>query len=218
VLLEFYGFQPSLVQALALQRGLARSLKDNGKGFIVATRKKYASFWYRMSSLGYPESMYCWLKSQCRLDHYFSQMDACEEKFAFGLYVRSHTVDSLSLELGGVFDVQECLYEEHDPRYLISVVTRKGRVSDSPPTSENDDCEGWTRQAYPLREGVAIGDVLDETHAICDLLELHQERVERFFLNGDMSRGKSSLSMVDTDLPRCIELLDHICGMRSFRS
>ena len=43
-LLEFYGFQPSLVQALALQRGLASTLNDNGKGFIVANRNKYALF------------------------------------------------------------------------------------------------------------------------------------------------------------------------------
>jgi SAM-dependent methyltransferase len=217
-LLEFYGFQPSLVQALALQRGLASALNDNGKGFIVATRKKYASFWYRMSNRGYPESMFHWLVNQCRLDHYFSQMDACEEKLVFGLYIRSHTVDSLSRELGCLFDVQECMYEEHDPRYVISVVKRKARFSDSPPTSENDDSEDWTKQEYLQREGVSIEDVLYEIHAICDLLELHKGRVERFFLNGEVSGEKSPLSMVDTDLPRFIELLDHTYGMRPFRS
>jgi hypothetical protein len=171
-----------------------------------------------MSNLGYPESMIHWLTSQRRLDHYFSQMDACEEKLAFGLYIRSHTVDSLSRELGGVFDVQECMYEEHDPRYLISVVKRKGRFSDSPPTSENDDSEDWTKQEYLQREGPSIEDVLYEIHAICDLLELHKERVERFFLNGEVSGGKSPLSMVDTDLPRFIELLEHTYGMRPFHS
>jgi hypothetical protein len=173
-LLEFYGFQPSRGQALALQRGLASALNYNGKGVVVATRKKYASFWNGMSNLGYPESMIHWLTSQRRLDHYFSLMDACEEKLAFGLYIRSHTVDSLSRELGGFFDVQECMYEEHDPRYLISVVKRKGRFSDSPPTSENDDSEDWTKQEYLQREGVSIEDVLYEIHAICDLLELHK--------------------------------------------
>ena len=217
-LLEFYGFQPSLIQALTLQRGLASALNNNGKGFIVATRKKYASFWYRMSHLGYPESMFHWLTNQWRLDHYFSEMDACEEKLAFGLYIRSHTVDSLSRELGGVFDVQECMYEEHDPRYLISVVNRKGHFSGSPPTSENDDSEDWTKQEYMQRDGVSIEDVLYEIYSICDLLELHKERVERFFLNGGVSRGKSPLSMVDTDLPRFIELLGHIYTMRPFRS
>jgi ubiquinone/menaquinone biosynthesis C-methylase UbiE len=213
-LLEFYGFQPSLVQTLALQRGLARALNDDGKGFIVATRKKYASFWNGMSNLGYPESMIHWLTSQRRLDHYFSQMDACEEKLSFGLYIRNHTVDSLSRELGGVFDVQECMYEEYDPRYLISVVKRRGLFSDSPPTSENDDSEDWTKQEFLQRDGVSIEDVLRQIHAICDLLELHKERVKRFFLNIDVSGGKSPLSMVDMDLPRFIELLEHTYGMR----
>lgn len=217
-LLEFYGNQPSPVQALALQRGLANALNDNGKGVIIANRKKYASFWFMMSNFGYPESMFHWLTSQYRLDHCFSKMDACEEKLAFGLYVRSHTIDSLSRELGGVFDVQECMYEEHDPRYLISVVKRKGRLSDSPPTAENDDSEDWTKQEYLQRDRVSIEDVLYKIHAICDLLELHKERVERFFLNGEFSGGKSPLSMVDTDIPRFIELLDYTYGMRPFGS
>jgi SAM-dependent methyltransferase len=216
-LLEFYGFQPSLVQALALQRGIASTLNDNGKGFIVATRKKYASFWSGMSNLGYPESMIHWLTCQRRLDHCFSQMDACEEKLAFGLYIRNHTVESLSRELGGVFDVQECMYEEHDPRYLISVVQRKGHFSDSPLTSGNEDSEDWTKQEYLQQEGVSIEEILYEIQAICDLLELHKGRVERFFFNSEVSGGKSPLSMADTDLPWFIELLDHTYGLRPRR-
>jgi SAM-dependent methyltransferase len=212
-LLEFYGFQPSLVQALALQSGLASALNENGKGFVVATRKKYASFWFRMSNLGYPGSMFHWLKSQCRLDHCFSQMDACEEKFAFGLYIRSHTVDSLSRELAGVFDVQECLYEEHDSRYVISVVKRRGGLWDSPRTSGNGDSEDWTKHECLQGEWVSIEDLMYEIQATCDLLELHKERVERVFLNGEVSGGKSPLSTVDTDLPGFIELLEHIYGM-----
>ncbi|MFO7665880.1 MAG: class I SAM-dependent methyltransferase [Desulfobacterales bacterium] len=212
-LLEFYGFQPSLVQALAVQRGLANSVNDNGKGFIVATRKKYASFWYRMSNHGYPESMFHWLAIQYRLDHCFSQIDACEEKLAFGLYVRSHTVDSLARELSGVFDVQECMYEENDPRYLISVVKRKIRFSDSPLTSENDDGDDWTKQEYLQIQRVSIEDILSDICAICDLLELHKKKVEQFFLNGEVTGGKSPLSMVDTNLPRFIELLEHTYGM-----
>ena len=77
------------------------------------------------------------------------------------------------------------MYEEYDPRYLISVVKRKGRFSDPSPTSGNDGSEEWTKQEYLQREGVAIEDVLYEIHAICDLLELHKERVERFFLNSE---------------------------------
>ena len=213
-LLEFYGFQPSLVQASVLQRSLARALHENGKGFIVATRKKYASYWYKMSGFRYPQSMFQWLKSQCRLDHFFSQLDACEEKLAFGLYIRSHTIDSLSRELAGVFDVQECMYEEHDPRYLISVVKRKGGFSDLSPAAGNDGGEAWTKQEFRQREGMSIEDVANEIHAICDLLELHAERVERFFLNGGVSGGNSPLSMADTDLSKFIGLLEHIDAMR----
>ena len=213
-LLEFYGFQPAPVQALALQRSLASMLNEKGKGFISAPRKKYASFWYRMSNFGYPGSMSHWLESQSRLDHCFSQMDACEEKLAFGLYMRSHTVDSLSRELAGVFAVQECLYEGYDPRYLISVVTRKDRFSDSLPALEDDVSEAWIKQEFLQREGVSIECVLHEIHAICDLLELHKGKVERFFLKGGASGGGSPLAMVDTDLPKFFELLEHIYGMR----
>ncbi|HEY5522489.1 MAG TPA: hypothetical protein VIK21_04805, partial [Desulfuromonadaceae bacterium] len=167
-----------------------------------------------MSNLGYPESMFHWLTSQCRLDHFFSQLDACEEKLAFGLYIRSHTIDSLSRELAGVFDVQECMYEEHDPRYLISVVKRKGGFSDLSPAAGNDGGEAWTKQEFRQREGMSIEDVANEIHAICDLLELHAERVERFFLNGGVSGGNSPLSMADTDLSKFIGLLEHIDAMR----
>ena len=217
-LLEFYGFQPSLAQALALQRGLARSLNDNGKGFIAATRKKYASFWNKMSSFSYPESMLYWLTSQNRLDHCFSQMDACEEKFAFGLYIRSHTIDSLSCELAGVFAVQECMYEEYDPRYLISVVKRKGRISDSPAAPENGASRDWPKESYLSGEGAPpMKDLLHEINAMCDLLESHKERVELFFLNDDVSRGGNPLSIEATELPKFIELLEHAYEMQPHR-
>lgn len=212
-LLEFYGFQPSPAQASALQRGLAGVLNDGGKGFIVATRKQYASFWFRMSNRGYPESMYQWLKRQCRLDHCFSRTDACEEKLAFGLYIRSHTIDSLSRELAAVFDVQECVYEEYDPRYVMSVVKRKGRYSDPAPASGNGDIEDWTKREYLPGEGVPMEDVLSGIRAICDQLEIHKERVERFFLDEEGPGGKNPLSMADTDIPRMIGLLEHAYEM-----
>jgi SAM-dependent methyltransferase len=213
-LLEFYGFQPSLAQALALQRGLANTLNDNGLGFIVATRKKYASFWHKMSSFRYPEPMYQWLKSQSHLDHCFSPLDACEEKLAFGLYIRSHTIDSLSSELAGVFAVQECQYEEHDPRYLISVVKRKGCFADPQPAPKNDIHGDWPRQVFLPGEGVSVEAVLDEIHALCDLLKTHKDKVERFFLEGGVSGVKNPLSMLVGDLPRFIERLGHIQRMQ----
>lgn len=210
VLLEFYGFQPSPAQASALRRSLATTLNDKGQGFIVATRKKYASFWFKMSNPGYPESMFQWLSGQYRLDHCFSQMDACEERLAFGLYVRSHTVDSLSLELGDVFDVQECRYEELDPRYVMSVVQRKGRLLDPPSSSRHNAGEEWATPEQRLRAGVTSKEIVCRIQAVCDLLELHKERVEQFFLQTESSGGASPLSMAEPDLPRFIELLDEL--------
>ncbi len=214
-LLEFYGFQPSLLQALSLQKGLANVLHEDGKGFIVATRKKYASFWYRMSNYGYPESMFHWLKNQCQLDHCFSATDACEEKLTFGLYIRSHTVDSLSRELGRVFDVQECMYQEHDPRYLISVVKRKGCVARPPLVSEHCDLKDWAQPEYSRWETGTIAEVLCKIQAIAALLERHKNNVERFFLTRESSDEKGPLSMVDTELPRFIELLDRVYTMQA---
>ena len=215
-LLEFYGFQPAPEQALALQRGLAGVLNEKGKGFISAPRKKYASYWYRMSNFGYPGSMSHWLESQSRLDHCFSPMDACEEKLAFGLYMRSHTLDSLSRELAGVFAVQECRYEEYDPRYLLSVVARKDRFSEAAPASGNDGSGDWPKQEYLPLQGVAFEDILNKIHASCDLLESHKLGVERFFLNhSGAAAGKSPLAFIDTDIPRFIELLEHIYEIRS---
>jgi SAM-dependent methyltransferase len=214
-LLEFYGFQPSWAQALALQKGLAEVLNDKGEGFIVATRKKYASFWYKMSSFRYPEPMYHWLQSQNRLDHCFSPLDACEEKLAFGLYIRSHTVDSLARELAGTFVVQECVHEEYDPRYLIGVVKKKSCFSGLPPASDHGANGDWEKQEHHPRKEMAMGDALSEIHAVCDLLKLHKEKVERFFLKGGGSEGKSPLTMADQDLPKFIGLLELIGGMRA---
>lgn len=205
-LLEFYGFQPSRGQALALQRSLAATLNGQGQGFIAAPRKKYASYWYKMTNLGYPDPLCRWLIRQSPLDHCFSAADACEEKLAFGLYVRTHTVDSLARELENVFDVRECRYEEHDPRYLIGVVNGKTHCPDSPSTPAAEAGEEW---AAPVvrQKGALVDEVLREIRAVCDLLEGHQERVLQFYLQG----GGNPLSMENPDLPRAIERLEAIC-------
>ncbi len=205
-LLEFYGFQPSRGQALALQRSLAATLNGQGQGFIAAPRKKYASYWYKMTNLGYPDPLCRWLVRQSPLDHCFSTADACEEKLAFGLYIRSHTVASLTRELEGVFDVRECRYEESDPRYLIGVVNRKARCPDSPSIPAADAGEEW---AAPVvrQKGALVDKVLLEIRAVCDLLEAHQERVVEWFLKGE----GNPLSMETPDLPRAIECLEAIC-------
>lgn len=209
LLLEFYGFQPSITQALNLQRGLAGVLNDDGKGFIVATRKQYPSYWHMMSKPGYPDAMHRWLTNQCRLDLCFSQMDACEEKLAFGLYMRSHTTESLTRELSGNFDIQECRYEEYDPRYVMSVVKKKKYSAESAPDPEHNGSGEWPGQKYPQRSAAAIEDILNQIQKACDLLEMHGENVERYFLAGEYPAG-SPLSFVDTDIPAFIELLDRI--------
>ena len=206
-LVEFYGFQPSRGQALALQRSLSTTLNDRGHGFVAAPRKKYASFWYKMTNLGYPDSMCQWLIRQTPLDHCFSTMDACEEKLAFGLYIRSHTVDSLTRELGNVFDVRECRYEERDPRYLIGVVKRRSFFSDSSALPKTVAGEEWAQPEVRRKDGALVDTVLREIRAICDLLECHQEKVVQFYLQG----GGNPLSMENPDLPRVIELLEAIC-------
>lgn len=206
LLLEFYGFQPSRGQALALQRSLAPMLNDQGQGFIAAPRKKYASYWYKMTNLGYPDPLCRWLVRQQPLDHCFSTVDACEEKLAFGLYIRTHTVDSLTRELGDVFDVRECRYEETDPRYLIGVVKKKGHSPDSSAFLKAEAGEEWDPPGI-RRSSVLVEEVLRGIQVLCDLLEAHQERVVAWFLTG----GGNPLSMEAPELPRVIEMLEPIC-------
>jgi SAM-dependent methyltransferase len=94
-LFEFYGCQPSPSQTLSLQRNLSGILRHEGKGFIVAGRKRYPSFWFLMRAF-YAPSMTEWLSKQALLDYHFSQPDGVEERLVYGLYWRSHTKDSLS--------------------------------------------------------------------------------------------------------------------------
>jgi hypothetical protein len=76
-LIEFYGYQPSMSRNITLQRYLAHVLRDEGIGFVVASRKKYASYWYLMGS-PYPAIMTNWLQKQSILDHLYTQPDGNE--------------------------------------------------------------------------------------------------------------------------------------------
>jgi SAM-dependent methyltransferase len=205
-LLEFYGHQPVFSRSLALQRNLAHTLRDGGKGFIVGSRKKYASFWYKMGSR-YSASMTRWLTRQSRLDYYWSESDGCEEQLSYGLYWRSHTVDSLGTELSRTFDIVECMYEEYDPRYVVCVVERK---EDSRALEEVGPGCGELIEGH-LDVGTAPAeDALSLVESICDLLESHERKVVQFF-DGDLAEGQSPLRGVQANLSEFMDLLWEVC-------
>jgi len=207
-LIEFYGHQPSTSEAQILQRSLAGILRDGGKGFIVANRKKYASYWFLMGTR-YPGKMTDWLIKQSVLDHRFSQPDSCEEQLNYGLYRKTHTINSLSHELRYTFNVLECIYEKHDPRYVMCVVEKK-KNSDpiSLLTEERKDSE------MPLMRPFVVTKhhikMLCKIESVCDFLEMHEKSVLHFFENKGLEREKSPLLRVKTGLEEIIELLEDI--------
>ena len=75
-----------------------------------------------MGNVPYPPAVVAWLYPRRDLDFLHSEADASEERLVYGLYNRSHTIDSLRAELAASFDVVECFYQEDDPRYVIAVV------------------------------------------------------------------------------------------------
>ena len=206
LLLEFYGAQPSVSQSLVLQRNLADVLRDGGKGFIVGSRKKYASFWFRMGS-HYPPLMTQWLMKQSALDFYWSESDGCEEKLTYGLYVRSHTVDSLAAELSHTFGIVECKYEEYDPRYVMCVVERKG---DSMTMEEDRLGYGEPEEELLHLNTVPTDDVLSRVESICDLLESHESKVVQFFDDG-LAEEKNPSQGLQVDLSGFASLLGDVC-------
>jgi len=204
-LLEFYGYQTSLSQTLALQKNLADVLSDGGMGFIVASRKKYPSYWFLGASY-YKIPMVNWLSKQCLLDFYFSQHDGCEEQLNYGLYWRTHTTDSLSAELSYCFDVVECIYEKHDHRYVICVVKRKENQDLTQSSEENFEVYGVEKIHLNLNN-TSIQGLLNQTESICDLLESHEKSVSQFFDENDSIEGKNPITSVQIELSGFIELL-----------
>jgi SAM-dependent methyltransferase len=204
-LLEFYGHHPSSSWTLALQRNLADVLSDRGIGFVVANRKKYCSFWFRASRY-YKESMNLWLSKQSLLDFCFSQTDGCEEQLGYGLYWRTHTVDSLSAELSFSFDVVECVYDKYDPRYVMCLVKRKQDQELKRLAEESFEVFGVEKIHLDL-SGTSIQDVLLGIDHICDFLESHEEKVSEYFDKYDAVDEKTPILNVQTELSGFIEML-----------
>jgi len=201
-LVEFYGDLPAPRETFRLQARLHRALADGGRGFIVATRRKYASYWYLMRT-DYSPLMTTRLAVQARLDYRFSPPDKSEEQLRFGLYTRALTRESLAAELGRAFSVLECDYES-DPRYVVSVV---GRRQEPEPPEVPDD--GWPSPGPGLSVS-SIDGLLDRVEAICEMLEAHEKKVQDFYDCSEASGRRNLLEGVAVDFPRLIGLLDEV--------
>ena len=206
-LIEFYGDQPSMPKILALQRNLAQILRDDGIGFVVANPKRYASHWYLMGS-PYPVTMTRWLKRQYLFDHLYTQPDGNEELLIFGLYYRSHTPDSLASELSGYFDIIECNYEKHDPRYVVSVVRPKENSESASSILVKIGAEELAMKNYPM--SMASDEMLENIESICDFLEAHENNVLKYFQNDGLKSDRNPIQGVKTELSGFIEKLEDI--------
>ena len=204
-LIEFYGHQPLLHQSLLIQQNLSAILRKGGKGFFVASRKGYVPH-MALRSGRYPTSMIAWLFGQISLDYLHSPAKGSEEHLGFGLYWRSHTINSISTELKKFFNVLECQYEK-DPRYVICVVESKGK-------KEIDCYEGvktfisdWDDVPNQQIDDITIEKVLFKVEHICDLLAAHESNVIQFFEN-NLSSKQSLFQSIDVDLP---EFMNQTC-------
>jgi hypothetical protein len=203
-LMEFYGYQSSMYQSLLLQRNLAWVLRKRGRGFVVASRKNYASFWFFMGTF-YPIPMARWLAHQAGLDYRWGKGDGHKEKLMYGLYYRSHTVDSLSKELGYAFNVIECLYEK-DPRYVICTVEPKENLASLPDPEYSQVWEGDVSD-FPESGDGSIVEILGYIESICNFLESHEINVMRYFQDGS-SKGKNPLQRIPVDVAAFLRLLE----------
>jgi len=122
------------------------------------------------------------------------------------LYTRSHTRGSLSAELSCTFDVLECVYEEHDPRYVIAVVkNREGSRAAPGPAAGDHFREPEKRSLDP--GGTTVHALLDRMESICERLESHERRVLEFFRTRGAPGNKSPLLGVDAALRDFRDLL-----------
>jgi len=207
-LLEFYGSQTSLSQVLALQENLAGVLSDKGMGFIVATRKKYPSFWFKMAK-PYSKSMIAWLMKQSVFDYFFASTDECKESLFYGLYTRNHTIESVTAELSLNFDVIDCFYEQHDPRYVMSVVKCKKRQDKA--SSIDESFRYWNKGKKQLElSETSLQETLTKTEAICNLLESHEKSVSQFFEENESVKKENSILDMQTETTKFIELLTDV--------
>jgi SAM-dependent methyltransferase len=203
-LLEFYGYQPTLQQSLHIQENLARVLRRGARGFLVASRKPYASYWFLMGT-PYPRSMVRWLANQAALDYHWDNSDGQEEKLVYGLYYRSHTKDSLSRELGYAFQVRDCVYAK-DPRYVIGMVAPKENLDSLPDLAYSRVWPG-AGPAYPESGAGSILDVLDNVESIGNFLEAHERTVVDYFKD-DPRTGQSPFRDLQVEISEFLRLLE----------
>jgi len=209
-LVEFYGDQPSWNRTLSLQANLQGILTNEGKGFIVATRRKYASYWFRMGTT-YSALMTKRLAVQAHFDYRFSQPDKSEEQLRYGLYTKTHTRESLAAELCHSFDILECIYKS-DPRYVLCVVSRK---QGSPAEGAHPVCPDLAEaQAVGLKTSTtSVDELLDRVQTICETLETNEKKVQEFYDCPGNFEGMSPIKGVEIDYPRFTGLLEEVSAV-----
>ncbi|MBW2172417.1 MAG: class I SAM-dependent methyltransferase [Deltaproteobacteria bacterium] len=199
-IIDFYGSHPSMEQVITAQSNLARVITDDGLGFVVAKRKKFASYWFLMNTC-YPSAMTRWLMKQAPLDFYYSKFDSAEERLLYGAYNRSYTSETLASELGLSFDVLECQFEKYDPRYVMAVVRRKDQpdiTTHHRRTPVVDENNGLSKPYVWLTSNV---------QSICDILKSHEQQLSQYFDNRHFFPCKNPLQVVDTNMSEFIDLL-----------
>jgi len=219
ILLEFYGSWPSPDQILRIQSNLQRVLRPMGKIFIVASRKKYASFWHLMKD-DYPARMARWLSVQSVLDHVQSGTDTHESRLLYGLFNTCHTVESLRSELSGRFEVLRCEYEKNDPRYVVAIARKKELCREKQLT--DDMVDGFCAPkagTIPFRGFKR--ERLAKIEDICTELDRHERSLIDYFMATEATRRTSPLRELGGALPGFLNLLAEIlpCGEdgKSFR-
>ena len=202
-IIDFYGSHPSMELNMIVQENLANAISDQGLGFVVASRKKYASYWFLMNT-PYPSQMTRWLMKQAPLDFYYSKFDSSEERLLYGAYNKSYTPEALSSELGHAFDISHCSIDQHDPRYVLAVVRRNGQP----------DITVYRRSTGSVVENSEYSKLciwlLSKIRAICDILRIHEQHVCHHFKNGRCYAGKNPLQTVDTEMSGFIDLLTEV--------
>jgi hypothetical protein len=202
-IIDSYGSHPSMEQAITAQKNLAMTISDHGLGFVVASRKKYASYWFLMNTC-YPSAMTRWLMKQAPLDFYYSEFDSAEERLLYGAYNRSYTAEALASELSHTFNVSDCLFEKHDPRYVMAVVRRKGQP----------DITIHHRRTPVVEENNGLSKpyvwLTSKVQSICGILRTHEQLLSQYFDNRHFFPCKNPLQVVDTNMSEFIDLLTEV--------
>jgi SAM-dependent methyltransferase len=201
-LLELYGGLPDAGHAVALQGELAKVLRQDGVGLVVAERKMYPCWWFLMGT-SWPDPMVKWLRGQVFLDLRFGKRDACEERLQYGLFSRCHTMESLSAELSRTFEVLSCSYQA-DPRYVLAAVRKKGCARET----EAEEEEESPRPETAAVDLSAITDLLENVEVLCTELERHADRVASYFHTG--GSGARCLTELGPGVEPALSMLEYL--------